>query len=160
VPDRQEVLPPRGHAVELRDADGMLTKPFEALLDNLRLGYPVSIAIKRAGLTRSRTFELRATDDAFRAEWDSAYEEGTDAYVAEAARRAVQGIDKPVFYKGEMVRDKDTQQPIMLKEYSDRLLEFLLMARRPREFRQRYEITGANGEAIRIVLSAADQKLL
>ena len=46
---------------------------------------------------------------------------GTQGLVSEAIRRAVHGVDKGVYYKGELV---DTQ-----KEYSDSLLTTLLKAK-------------------------------
>ncbi len=57
---------------------------------------------------------------------DEALEEGTDLLDAEARRRAVIGIDKPVFYKGEVVGS--------ITKYSDSLLMFLLKAHRPQKF--------------------------
>ena len=45
----------------------------------------------------------------------------------EARRRAVTGIDKPVFFKGEVVGS--------ITKYSDSLLMFLLKAHRPQKFR-------------------------
>lgn len=143
----------------LRLEDGSLTPAYEQLLVNLRDGYPPSLAIQKAGVKRSTAYHHRVSDDAFRDAWDDAYEHGTDAvYVAEAARRAVQGVVKPVFYKGKPITDANGKM-IEVREYSDRLLEFILTARRPREFGRKIEMTGANGEPIKIILSPAEMEL-
>ena len=80
---------------------------------------------------------MRRRSEDFAAQWDNALEEGTDLLEAEARRRAVTGIDKPVYYKGEVVGS--------ITKYSDRLLMFLLRAHRPQKFRDggKVEQTGA-----------------
>ena len=70
---------------------------------------------------------MRRQSEDFAAQWDEALEEGTDLLDAEARRRAVTGIDKPVFFKGEVVAS--------IKKYSDPLLMFLLEAYDPQMFR-------------------------
>ena len=143
----------------LRLDAGELTPAYEDFLTQLRDGYPPGVAIRRAGLKRTTTYTHRKDDDAFREAWDDAYEMGTDAvYVAEAARRGVSGVLVPQFYKGKVITDAAGKM-IEVREYSDRLLEFLLTARRPREFAKKFEVSGPNGEAIRIVLSADEMAL-
>ena len=70
---------------------------------------------------------MRRRSEDFAAQWDEALEEGSDLLEAEARRRAVTGVDKPVYYKGEVVGS--------ITQYSDRLLMFLLRAHRPQKFR-------------------------
>ena len=67
---------------------------------------------------------MRRRSEDFAAQWREALEEGTDLLEAEARRRAVTGVDKPVFYKGEVVGS--------ITKYSDRLLMFLLRAHDPK----------------------------
>ena len=50
----------------------------------------------------------------------------------EAIRRAVDGVDRPVFFKGRQIA--------MLKEYSDTLLIFMLKGLRPEKYKERYQI--------------------
>ena len=69
---------------------------------------------------------MRRRSKRFAAQWDEALGEGSDLLEAEARRRAVTGIDKPVFYKGKVVGST--------KKYSGRLLMFLLEAHRPQKF--------------------------
>ena len=70
---------------------------------------------------------MRRHSEDFAAQWREALEEGSDLLDAEARRRAVTGIDEPVFYKGEVVGS--------ITKYSDSLLMFLLRAHRPQMFR-------------------------
>ena len=85
---------------------------------------------------------MRRQSEDFAAQWDEALEEGTDLLDAEARRRAVTGIDKPVYYKGEVVGS--------ITKYSDRLLMFLLRAHRPQVFRDGGKVkhTGATDVGI------------
>ena len=69
---------------------------------------------------------MRRHSDHFAAQWDEALGEGTNLLEAEAHRRAFIGIDKPVYYKGEVVGS--------ITKYSDRLLMFLLKAHDPQMF--------------------------
>ena len=80
---------------------------------------------------------MRRHSECFAAQWDEALEEGTDLLEAEARRRAVTGIDEPVYHKGEVVGS--------IKKYSDTLLIFLLKAHNPQKFRDgvKVEHTGA-----------------
>ena len=70
---------------------------------------------------------MRQRSKRFAAQWDDALEEATDLLEAEAWRRAFTGIDKPMFFKGEVVAS--------IKKYSGPLLMFLLEAHRPQKFR-------------------------
>ena len=85
---------------------------------------------------------MRRRSEDFAAQWDEALEEGTDLLDAEARRRAVTGIDKPVYYKGKVVGS--------ITKYSDRLLMFLLKAHRPQKFRDgvKVEQPGANNVGV------------
>lgn len=61
---------------------------------------------------------------------------------SEATRRAVKGVEEPVFYQGEKCGE--------VQKYSDTLLIFLLKAARPEKYRERVsqELTGAGGGPI------------
>jgi hypothetical protein len=54
-----------------------------------------------------------------------------ESIVAEARRRAVSGIKRRRFYRGEPIIDPDTGEPFTETEYSDSLLLALLKARAP-----------------------------
>lgn len=113
-----------------------------AFLEALKEGYSVSHASARVGWDRSTLYKNRQRDSEFAAAWDEAIEAGTDKLEDEARRRAVEGVNKPVIYKGEITES--------YREYSDTLLMFLLNGRRPERFRQRASIehTGKGGGPI------------
>ena len=86
----------------------------------------VTLAAQHAGQSRNQVHDVRQRSKRFAAQWDDALEEATDLLEAEAWRRAFTGIDKPMFFKGEVVAS--------IKKYSDKLLMFLLEAYDPEMF--------------------------
>ena len=60
----------------------------------------VKAACKRVGVSRSAAYAWRNEDEEFRRAWDTAMELGIAALEDEAARRAFEGFDEPVFYQG------------------------------------------------------------
>lgn len=97
----------------------------------LRDGRTVTFAAKEAGVTTSTAYSARGNDPDFFAEWDAAYEDGTDLLEEEAWRRAREGTEEPVFYQGEQVG--------VVRRFSDTLMLELLRSRRPEKYRQRQE---------------------
>lgn len=71
---------------------------------------------------------------------EEAMEHAADLLEIEARRRAEKGTLKPVFYEGEECGT--------IREYSDRLMEFLLKATRPEKYRERHEVVGAGGKPL------------
>ncbi|MBI4185314.1 MAG: hypothetical protein HY521_15080 [Proteobacteria bacterium] len=88
----------------------------------------VSAACRRVLLPRHTAYGWRRADPAFAKAWAEALEIGLDALEDEATRRALEGVEEPVFYQGE-VRGA-------VRRFSDPLLMFLLRARRPERFRE------------------------
>jgi hypothetical protein len=84
-------------------------------------------------------------------DWEDAIEAGTDVLEEEAKRRALFGVEKPVFQKGELVGH--------VQEYSDTLMIFLLKGRNPNKFKERVhaEHTGKDGGPIQHEVSARDE---
>lgn len=62
---------------------------------------------------------------------EDAMEAAADRLEREAFRRAVEGVDEPVYQGGELVGT--------VRKYSDTLLIFLLKGARPEKFRERHE---------------------
>ena len=87
----------------------------------------VSHACKLSMLPRQSPYDLRKLYSDFEEAWDKTCEIGADALIDEATRRAVDGVEQPVFRKGEVVG--------YTTKYSDTLLIFLLKARRPGMFK-------------------------
>jgi hypothetical protein len=72
----------------------------------------------------------------YAAEFEAAREQVAGLLEDEATRRAYQGTMRPVTVAGQMV---------MVTEFSDRLLEFLLKCRNRPVFGDRQELTGKDG---------------
>ncbi len=87
----------------------------------------VTLSCRKAGVPRRTVYDWREADAAFARRWDEALEEGIDLLEAEAHRRAFEGVERPVYYKGERVGE--------WRHYSDALATFLLRAHRPEKYR-------------------------
>ena len=92
----------------------------------LSSGQSVAAAAAAAGFGCRTAYDWRRGDAEFAARWDDAVEEGTDRLEDEALRRAVEGFDKPLYYRGTKVGD--------VRQFSDALLMFLLRGRRPGKY--------------------------
>ena len=92
----------------------------------------VSKAAKAAGISRTAAYEHKSTDADFSGAWDDIINQVVDAMEEELHRRAVKGVQEPVFYKGQMVAK--------VRKFSDRLLEFALKGKRPDIYRERFDI--------------------
>ena len=85
----------------------------------------------------------RAHDPDFAEAWAEAVAIGSEVLEAEAHRRAVEGVDKPVTFQGDITAT--------YKEYSDPLLVFLLKGAKPDKYnRQALQISGPGGIPIQI----------
>lgn len=114
----------------------------QKFLSVLRSTCNVTEAAKSAGVGRRTVYEWRDADPAFREQWDDAEQEAADRLEREAWRRAVDGVEKPITFQGQ-ITDR-------YLEYSDRMLELLLKAHRPEKFKERVsnEHTGKDGGAL------------
>lgn len=120
----------------------------------------VSDAAKAAGVTSARVKRLYADDADFRAAFDEAMDIAVDRAERELWRRAVEGVEHPVIYKGQVswARDPETGEllrdadglpvPVTTRAYSDQLLLSLLKARRREAYGDKTEITGSGGFVI------------
>lgn len=96
----------------------------------------ISEACEAAQISRRAAYDWREADAEFKQAWDDAVEVTTEALEQEVYRRAHEGCDEPVFYKGEMCGE--------IKKYSDTLAMFILKGRRPEKYREniKQEISG------------------
>ena len=76
-------------------------------------------------------------DKVFRTALTAAQALACDLLEAEIVRRAVEGIDEPVYQQGRLVG--------FVRKYSDRLLELAVKGGLPEKYRERFEHTGAGG---------------
>jgi len=75
---------------------------------------------------------------------NDALDEASDHLEDEARRRAIEGVEEPVFYQGEVVGS--------VRKFSDTLLMFLLKGNRPGKYKDRVssEITGKDGGPVQV----------
>jgi hypothetical protein len=96
----------------------------------------VSEAARLSGLSRRYWYKAKEKDRKFSEAWDDAVEVGVDALEAEARRRAYEGWDEPVFYKGDATG--------VVRRYSDTLLIFLLKGARPKKYADFHRVEGGD----------------
>jgi hypothetical protein len=111
---------PAGRRLTARGIAGFL----EALAET---GMVVEAAA-RAGVPRASLYRKKAADADFAAAWAAALETGLDGLRDEAVRRARDGVEQTVWYRGEPVGT--------VRRYSDQLLMFLLRAHQPAVYRE------------------------
>jgi len=104
----------------------------------------VSRACEISGMSRLTAYRYRKARPKFADEWEKAKKIGAEALEDEAIRRAHEGVDDPVFHRGEPCG--------VVRRYSDTLLIFLLKGAMPEKYRDnsRLEMTGADGGPVEI----------
>jgi hypothetical protein len=103
----------------------------------------VRAAAEAAGVDRTMAYKLRDKNPKFAAEWDKAILESTELLELHCLQRATQGETEEVW-----MNTKEGPKKVSTKKVkSDRLLEFMLRARKPQIYRDNVnaEITGPNG---------------
>lgn len=103
---------------------------------------------RAAGVTLRTVKRQYETDPGFHEMALDALEEWADCLEQEAHRRAVEGVEEPVFHQGEIVG--------FVTKYSDALLGKLLTGRRPEIFGNKTEVTGAKGGPLTIKIENFD----
>lgn len=137
TPDAAEIqqTPTEAHAKQSRTirAQGAFLAAFA------KMGM-VTRAAEAAGIDRWTHYEWLKVDPDYKREFERACTIVTDAWEDEAIRRAFHGVEKPVTVAG--ARE-------LVKEYSDRLAEFILTHRKPEVYgKQRIEHTGPGGKPL------------
>lgn len=129
-------------------------------LETLRAGGIVTAAAEAAGWSRNAAYHHRKADPTFAEKWDEACEMAADALEAEARRRAVEGVQEPLVARGapvyrtdpetgETLRDAEGNPvPLTITRYSDRLLEIMLKAKRPHEYKDRVSVDAKSSVAV------------
>lgn len=107
----------------------------------------VSRACEAIGISRQTAYAERQRNEDFAIEWHDVEERVTETMEREAYRRAVEGVTEPVVSAGKHVTD--------VQSYSDRLLEFMLKARRPERYRDRVDVkhSGSVERRVKVDLS-------
>ena len=114
-------------------------------LERLAAGDSIVDAAGNESLRR-KLYRLKDADDDFAAEWARAYQEGTDALLKEARRRAVEGVEDV-----KVIGSGDQQREVTFRHYSDPLLMFLIKQRDP-SYRDNHkiEVTGKNDGPVQV----------
>ena len=89
----------------------------------------ITKAAEIAGIARQTHYDWSKSDPSYARACEAAYEQAGERLEEEARRRAVEGVEKPVFYQG--------QQCGVVNEYSDTLLIFLLKGAKPEKYKER-----------------------
>lgn len=95
-------------------------------IETLRRTGNVSAAAKEIGVPPARIYAKRQRDQSFKEDWDAAIEGALDDLEEEVRRRALEGIEKPVYYAGKKCGS--------ITSFNDTLAMFLLKAKRPQVF--------------------------
>jgi hypothetical protein len=103
-----------------------------AFLDHYARRGNLTTAAEAAGVARSAVYTWQEHDPLFGAALREAALEATERLEAEAWRRAVDGVARPVYREGAVVGT--------VEHYSDGLLMFLLKARKPEAYRERVDV--------------------
>ncbi len=92
----------------------------------------VARACKAVDISRVTAYEWRNEIPEFAEAWDKALKVGISALEDEAHRRAFEGCEEPVFYKGDECGS--------VRKYSDTLAIFLLKAHNPDKYRENSKV--------------------
>ncbi|MDD4986231.1 MAG: hypothetical protein PHQ43_10680 [Dehalococcoidales bacterium] len=115
----------------------------------------VEMAAKQVPITPKTVYSWIKGDPEFAAKVEEIKPVAKAAYVGvleqEAFRRAVEGVEEPVYLKGFLVGT--------VRKYSDTLLIFLLKGAAPEKYREKTEITGAGGGPVQMVIKEVEVRL-
>lgn len=120
-------------------------KKQKAFLSVLSRTGKIGVAAEAAGYTNTRFVrKLRNRDAEFAKKWDDAVDAAGDILEDEAIRRAVDGVEKAVYFQGKIVGYES--------HYSDQMLMFLLKGNRPDKFASRSQIDATLSANIGVAL--------
>lgn len=128
----------------MADKDKTLQQKKRAFLAAFAEVGNITRAAELAGVARKMHYDWMEKDPDYPALFREADQQACDRLEQEARRRAVEGVNKPVFYKGDECG--------VIREYSDTLLIFLLKGAMPEKYkeRQQTELTGKDGGPVSI----------
>lgn len=127
----------RGRRVRAKNEATRVLKAKARFLKEFAQNGNVSVSCRAAKVGRRTIYDWLEVDPTFKGLYEEAHDEALDALEEEARRRAVDGVNEPVYQGGEKVGT--------VRKFSDALLILLLKGKRPDTFRERHEVTGKNG---------------
>lgn len=106
-------------------ADGWTADKQRAFIEALADECSVTRAAAMVGMSTGGAYKLRRLPggERFKAAWDAPLREGAAKLADELTERAINGVEEPVYYKGERIGTR--------RRYNDRLGMFLLRAHMP-----------------------------
>ena len=107
----------------------------------------VDLACERCGVDRTMHYDWLKKDSEYKAAFDEARTHTAQMLEDEAWRRAVEGVDKPVFQGGQQVGS--------IREYSDSLMTWLLRGLNAKRYGDRTVIAGDPDAPLAISLAEA-----
>ena len=125
----------------------------DQFLAEYRKSYVQGIAAAKVGISTTTVLKWRKADPEFDAACQACYDGVTDKLEQGCSDRAINGTQKPVHYRGELV---DTYT-----EYDNRLSSWMLERRRPEPYHIKSVLDSGGaveqvGEALRAALGAMD----
>lgn len=122
-----------------------------ALLNEISERGNITDSCKVIGIKRITAYKRAGADpEGFGKLFHEAHKQGLRRLEDHAVRRAVDGVQKPVFFQGVQVAE--------VTEYSDQLLQFLLQGNDPK-YKRKQEITGAEGGPLALLVQLTDDEL-
>lgn len=121
----------------------------------------VSRAVQGAGMSnadRVSLYRIRRQDAEFAEAWDEAAAMGVMALEDEMRRRAFEGVEEPVIYKGKIAKDENGV-PLVMRKYSDNLLMFALKGAKPDKYRDKPAVLSANASSAAAASAAIDVEI-
>ena len=110
----------------------------------------VTHAAEAAKITRQTHYDWLEKDPKYATAFEQAKQEASDRLEAEARRRAVDGVEEPVYYLGKVVGTKLV--------YSDGLLTFLLKGVLPHKYRDRVDMAHSGSMTLEQILAESWEK--
>jgi hypothetical protein len=102
----------------------------------------VSGASKAVKISRQTHYDWLASEEDYPSRFADAQDQATDALESEARRRAIVGVDEPVYYQGEIVG--------YTRRKSDVLLIFMLKGAKPEKYSERLQHSGPGGGPMQV----------
>ena len=133
----------------------------------------ITAAARAAGVARQKHYEWLESDPEYAKKFADAHEQAVELLEAEARERAVNGIQEPVIYQGELTflpkfnRNGEmvmkngkpvlSDIPLTIRKPSDTLLIFLLKGAKPDKYRDNAKIehSGPGGAPIPVALKTS-----
>lgn len=117
-------------------------------------GEPTGSAAQLIETPIATVYHWRDDYPEFKAAWDAVEQKANTALIDRleqaAWKRALEGFDDPVYYRGELVATN--------KRYSDTLLIFMLKGAHPQKYKERTEVSGDQTQPIKIKLTWGDSE--